>query len=149
MLTGSCSSTGLLLGDACNRGRTRQTAAFKWQWWMGQQRLPQKRCTLLGAPACLGSHPAFPPAQALDSHAGAGSSYQVPQLLAVATKVSATWDCSRQMQCLSSSVALSRLWVDLVPSGHKRKTTQVFCKLTLGKVEMKTSPAFDIANPLD
>lgn len=105
-------------------------------------------CTrLFGGPIL---HPLQHRLLSLDSHAGASSSYQVPWLPAGAPRVSAVWDLRRQMQHLSSSVALSRLWVDLVPSLHKRKTRQkVFYKLTLGKVEMETEAPFGVANPLD
>lgn len=75
-------------------------------------------------------------------------SYRVLWFSAAAPRGSATRDLSRQVQHLSSSVALSRLWVDLIPSEHKNKISQkVFCKLTLGKDEMKTSPACGLANP--
>lgn len=64
-------------------------------------------CTrLFGGPIL---HPLQHRLLSLDSHTGAGSSYRLPRLSAAAPRVSATWDLSRQMQCLSSSVALSRL----------------------------------------
>lgn len=53
-LLSSCSGADLFLGDAYSCGSAHRIAAFTWQWWMGQQGLPQKRCTLLGAPGCLG-----------------------------------------------------------------------------------------------
>lgn len=84
----------------------------------------------------------------LDSRAGSGSSRQVPQGSVAAPRVSAMWDLSRQMQQLFFSMALFRLWVDLVPSWHKRKLSwTVFCKLTVGEVERETGPAFGLANP--
>lgn len=51
-------------------------------------------------------HPVQHRLLSLDNYASTGGSCQVPWCLAVAPRVSATWD-----HHLSSSVALSRLWV--------------------------------------
>lgn len=112
-LLGSCCGTDVLLGDAAVK-------LTKLLLLHGSDGGVSRDCHERTAPCLVqqAGGPILQPPQhrllPLDSRAGSGSSHRLPQGSAAAPRGSATWDRSRQMH-LSSSVALSRLWVDLVP----------------------------------
>lgn len=113
-LLGSCCGTDVLLGDAAVAVLTKLLLLH------GSDGGVSRDCHERTAPCLVqqAGGPILQPPQhrllPLDSRAGSGSSHRLPQGSAAAPRGSATWDRSRQMH-LSSSVALSRLWVDLVP----------------------------------